>query len=508
MTSLEVRTSRTLRSLSIRTKLLLTMLLLLLMSVSSLFFLHLFSEQRLLSQVRDYTDELSTAIDIAQQQPADAADPKATLNALVAYAERLRRLGVKDVAVTDAADEIQAATNPALVGKRGTQLVQKRLRPRGQEWIIKGVIGDEPAPTQKLSTLRVPLLVSDRRVGYLLITRRVDDFSDLSRQNLYYRLAVTLAVFGLGMAVALFLSTSFSRPLQDLNQAARRVAAGDLGAKVPHAGEDEIGELAHTFNEMVEKLRENQKLAERLHFAERSTALGRLASAVAHEIRNPLNFINLSIDHVRGKLGPEDERRKADFDRILGGVKDEISRLNRLVVEFLSFGKPMRLNSRRCSMERVLRDVAALVDHKARDQGVALDLQIEQDLPELVADPELLKTCFLNLMINAADAMPAGGTLTVSLQKGAKGAHEALVVTVHDTGHGMTPDEIATAFEPYFSTKETGLGLGLSLTRKIVEDHGGEIALSSEPGRGTTARITLPLLPHPAEAHEKQALAS
>jgi signal transduction histidine kinase len=503
VTRLKGRTSRTLRSLSIRTKLLLMMLALLLISVSSLFFLHLISEQRLLAQVRDYTDELSTAIDIAQQQPADAADPKATLNALKAYAERLRRLGVKDVAVTDAADEITAATNPALVGKRAVQ-----LRQRGKEWIVKGVLGDEPAPTQKLSTLRVPLLVGDRRVGYMLITRSVDDFSDLSRQNLYYRLVVTLAVFGVGMAAALYLSKSFSRPLQDLNQAARRVAAGDLDAKVPHAGEDEIGELARTFNEMVEKLRENQQLAERLHFAERSTALGRLASAVAHEIRNPLNFISLSIDHVRGKLGPEDERKKGDFDRILGGVKDEISRLNRLVVEFLSFGKPMRLNTRSCSMERVLRDVAALVDHKARDQGVALAVDIERELPEIVADPELLKTCFLNLMINAADAMPAGGTLTVSLKKGAQGAHDALVVTVQDTGHGMTPEEIATAFEPYFSTKETGLGLGLSLTRKIVEDHGGEIALQSEPGRGTTARITLPLLPQPAEAQEKQALAS
>lgn len=503
MTRLKATTSQTLRSLSIRTKLLLMMLSLLLMSVTALFFLHLASEQRLLAQVRDYTDELSTTIDIAQQQPADAADPKATLKSLQAYAARLRRLGVKDVAVTDAADEVQAATNPALVGKRAVQ-----RRKRGQEWIIKGVIGDEPAPTEKLSTLRVPLILADQRIGYLVITRGVEDFSEMSRQNLYWRLAVTLAVFAVGMLAALFLSTSFSRPLQDLNQAARRVASGDLDAKVPHAGEDEIGELARTFNEMVEKLRENQKLAERLHFAERSTALGRLASAVAHEIRNPLNFINLSIDHVRGKLGPEDERRKGDFERILTGVKDEISRLNRLVVEFLSFGKPMRLNTRPCSLERVLREVAALVDHKARDQGVKLEVETEKELPEIVADPELLKTCFLNLMINAADAMPAGGTLTVALGRGSKDADTELVVTVHDTGHGMTPEEIATAFEPYFSTKETGLGLGLSLTRKIVEDHGGEIALSSEPGRGTTARITLPLLPHPAEAQEKQALAS
>jgi signal transduction histidine kinase len=346
-------------------------------------------------------------------------------------------------------------------------------------------------------------------VGYLLITRSVEDFSELSRENLYSRLAVTVLVFAVGIAAALFLSASFTRPLQALGLAARRVAAGDLQAKVEGGGEDEIGELSRSFNEMVERLRENQQLAERLHFAERSTALGRLASAMAHEIRNPLNFINLSIDHVRGKLGPEDQRRREDFERILTNVKDEISRLNRLVVDFLSFGKPMRLDTRACSLDRVLRDVAALVDHKARDQGVVLSVQTEPGLPEIVADPELLKTCFLNLMINAADAMPAGGMLTVSLLRGERQGRDALIATFKDTGHGMTAEEIAAAFEPYFSTKETGLGLGLALTRKIVQDHGGTIELESGPGQGTTARVTLPLLPQPAAAREQEkALAS
>lgn len=491
------RVRSALHSLQIRTKLLLMMLSLLLLSVSALFFLHLVSSQRLLAQIRDYTDDLSTTIDIAQEQPASGGDLKA---ALAAYAERLREQGVKDVAITDAAEEVQAATNPAMVGKR---VVRKK---KGQEWVIKGVLGDPS--NQKTSTLTVPLVVGDRRVGYLLITRSVEDFSEVSRQNLYWRLAVTLAVFGFGIVAALYLSASFSRPLQDLNQAARRVAAGDLSAKVPRGGDDEIGELSRTFNEMVEKLRENRLLAERLHFAERSTALGRLASAVAHEVRNPLNFINLSIDHVRNKLGPEDERRREDFERILTGVKDELSRLNRLVVEFLSFGRPMKLDTRPCSLERVLRDVAGLVDHKARDQGVVLSVEAEPGLPEIVADPELLKTCFLNLMINAADAMPAGGNLQVALAGGEKDGGAALVVTVRDSGHGMSPEEIAAAFEPYFSTKETGLGLGLALTRKIVEDHGGAIALESQPGHGTVVRITLPLLPHPAAAElETAALA-
>jgi signal transduction histidine kinase len=141
----------------------------------------------------------------------------------------------------------------------------------------------------------------------------------------------------------------------------------------------------------------------------------------------------------------------------------------------------------------VLREVAALVDYKAREQGVRLTLDAEERLPPVIADPELLKTCFLNLMINALDAMPDGGELGVRVGRKAEGASEALLVSVRDNGRGMSAEDVRAAFEPYFSTKETGLGLGLALTRKIVSDQGGSIELESAPGRGTTARIALPL---------------
>ncbi|HKN48150.1 MAG TPA: ATP-binding protein, partial [Candidatus Polarisedimenticolia bacterium] len=338
---------------------------------------------------------------------------------------------------------------------------------------------------------------------YLLITRYLDDFSALGQEAFLKRLLATLAVFGVGILVSLVLSWSFSRPLQDLTNAARRVAAGDLAVKVPEGGSVETDSLSHTFNEMVERLRENRLLEERLHFAERSTALGRLASAVAHEIRNPLNFINLSIDHVRERLAPAEPARRQDFDRILANVKAEVLRLNRLVGDFLSFGKPMRLHPRICAVDDVLKEVAALVDHKARDQGIALAVEAEPGLPRTVADPELLKTCFLNLMINAVDAMPAGGLLKVTVRRiGGEEGSSAIEVTVSDTGRGMTPEEIRGAFEPYYSTKDAGLGIGLALTRKIVSDHGGAIDLDSAPGRGTTARIVLPLAAEPAMAAE------
>jgi signal transduction histidine kinase len=480
------RVSRGLSGLDLKTKLLLMMMSLLVLSSASLFFLHLLSERSLLSQIRDYTDELSTAIEIAQEQPVGEGDPKAVLDA---YAEKLRRLGVKDVTVADTADEVQASTNPNIVGKR---LVRKN-KP-GKEFVVKGVLGDPPSASgQTSSTLTVPILVGDRRMGTLLITRTLDDFSALSHVAFLSRLIATLAVFAVGMGLSIYLAFTLSRPLKELTTAARKVTAGDLSVRVKPEGGDEIAGLSRTFNEMVERLRENRRLEERLHFAERSTALGRLASAVAHEIRNPLNLLNLSIDHVRQRMAPEDAARRAEFDRILETMKSEISRLNRLVGDFLSFGKPMRLDSRLCAVDEVLQEVASLVEHKARDQGIALTVHAEPGLPRIVVDPELLKTCFLNLMINAVDAMPGGGLLSISIHRETNGSGPELVIEVKDTGRGMTPEEVRGAFEPYFSTKDTGLGLGLALTHKIVADHGGSISLESAPDRGTAARISLPI---------------
>lgn len=490
-----------LHNLSLKTKLLLMMVSLLLLSISSLFLLHLYSEKRLISQLRDYTEDLSTAIEVFQEQPAavEGGDLKATLDR---FAQKLRQLGVKDVSIADASDEVQASTNPENVGKRVLR-TNKKKGPKA--YVIRGVLGEENRGAgAKTSTLTVPIVVGEQRIGTLLIRSTLEDFSALSQEAFLSRLVATLGVFALGMLVSLYLSWSLIRPLHRLTEGAQQVAAGDLGVHVSPGGGGEIATLARSFNEMVERLREHRALEERLHFAERTTALGRLASAVAHEIRNPLNFINLSIDHVRERLAPEDEKKRGDFDRILMNMKAEISRLNRLVGDFLSFGKPMRLHPRLVSIEEVLRDVAALVDHKARDQGITLNVSADEGLPRVVADPELLKTCFLNLMINGVDAMPEGGVLALAVRRAAGEPSEMLVITVRDNGHGMSAEDIQSAFEPYFSTKDTGFGLGLALTRKIVADHGGTIVLESAPGQGTTARITLPLLGDRAAASSSQ----
>jgi signal transduction histidine kinase len=477
-----------LRSRSLRAQLQLMMLSLLALSIGSLFVLHLFSERAMLARIRDYTEELSTAIEITQEQPGSGADPQ---KAVLAYAEKLRKLGVRDVSIADAgAEVVQASTDPRIVGK-------KLARRRGPaEYVIRGVLGDEATlghPTT--SSLTVPIVVGDRRVGYVVITRILDDFSALSQTALASRIAATLAVFALGMLLSLVLASAVSRPVQALTDAARRVAAGDLSAQVRASGSDELGALARTFNQMVERLGESRALEERLRVAERSTAMGRFAAALAHEIRNPLNAISLTIDHVRTRLAPEGDAQRSEFQALMTTLKSEVARLNRLVGDFLSSGQPARLDPRPCDVGQVVRETAALVEHKARDQSIAVELDVPAELPATLADPELLKTCLLNLVLNAFEAMPAGGRVLVSTRLEGEPDAPAIAVLVSDTGVGMSRRAAASAFEPYFSTKEAGVGLGLALVSRIVEGHGGGVTLESTPGQGTSVRLVLPLRP-------------
>ena len=462
------------------------MLSLLVLSIGSLFVLHFFSERALLARVRDYTEELSTAIEITQEQPGGGADLQ---KAVQAYAEKLRQLGVRDVSIADASAEVvQASTDPRIVGKK----LGRRRGPA--EYVIRGVLGDDaPRSHPTTSNLTVPIVVGDRRVGYVVITRILDDFSVLSQTALASRVAATLAVFALGMLLSLVLASAVSRPVQALTDAAGRVAAGNLSARVSASGSDELGALALTFNKMVERLEESRALEERLRVAERSTAMGRFASALAHEIRNPLNSISLTIDHVRSRLAPEDEARHGEFQTLMATLKSEVTRLNRLVGDFLSSGQPARLDPRPCDVGAVVRETAALVQHKARDQAIEVEVDAPPGLPATVADPELLKTCFLNLVLNAFEAMPEGGRLSLATRLEGPPDARAIAVVVSDTGVGMSPEAAAIAFEPYFSTKEAGVGLGHALVSRIVEGHGGRVALDSTPGQGTSVRLLIPV---------------
>jgi signal transduction histidine kinase len=300
---------------------------------------------------------------------------------------------------------------------------------------------------------------------------------------------IAFAFLGLLLIVTIAIFTKrITRPITELGRVAEKVAEGNLDFGAPVSGPKEMRTLSQTFNEMLSGLRSKRNLEELLQRAERSAVVGRLASGIAHEIRNPLNFINLSIDHLRASFAPKEDPSRAQYIHMLTTIKDELARLNRLVTDFLGYGRPAKLKIREVDARSLIEEVRDLVNTQAEQQGVAVN--IEQDGhgdAKLQGDAELIKTCFSNLMINAIQAMPSGGALNISLRPD----NGFLEIKFADTGVGIMPEDLGQIFEPYYSTKETGIGLGLPLTKKIIEEHGGKINVESGLGRGTTFTVTL-----------------
>lgn len=307
---------------------------------------------------------------------------------------------------------------------------------------------------------------------------------------------IATALLGLGLLLlTALISRRFTRPVTELARAAQRVTAGDLDFAVAATQRNEVGTLSRTFNEMIAGLRRNRDLEEQLQRAERSAVVGRLASGIAHEIRNPLNFMNLSIDHLQArfvtppKSETDAEATRKEAAHILGLIKDEIARLNRLVSDFLSYGRPAKIKLKDISARALLEEVIGLVHTQAEQQGVKIQLQVPtENEAHFEADAEQIKTCFSNLVINAVQAMPQGGELNITVIP----AEPMLQFEFQDTGSGIEADPIEQIFEPYYSTKDTGIGLGLPLTKKLIEDHGGEIHVRSERGSGTSFIVALP----------------
>ena len=256
-----------------------------------------------------------------------------------------------------------------------------------------------------------------------------------------------------------------------------------------------MARLAGTFNQMIERLRENRALQERLNEAEKSSLLGRFAATVAHEVRNSLNFINLSIDQVRAKHSRTDERSLREFQRNLANIKEEVSRLNRLVNEFLSAGRQAPPKLAPCDLRTLVESSISLVEKQANNQKISIATDLAEGLPPVHADAEQIKTCFLNILTNAIQAMPRGGRIGISTRRvSGQGTPDAVELRFVDTGPGIRYEDRDKVFAPYFSTKTTGFGLGLAITKKILEDHGGRIYVSDGEPPGAVVVVEIPLL--------------
>ena len=309
----------------------------------------------------------------------------------------------------------------------------------------------------------------------------------------------TVGAIAICAVLVLTLSLVFSRPMLELQDKIQRVRDGDLDVTVSFAGRtDDVGRLGRNFNQMVAQLRESRREIQRLHNTQMSRAehlatLGELAAGLAHEIRNPLAGIAGVMDII-GRDLPE----KSPARDVLKDVRQEVMRVNRIVSDLLETARPRPPEFRASDLNATAEHAVIFARQQALSQPVRVELHKAEAMPPVEHDSAQINQVLLNLMLNAIQSMDnvnadaktaAPGVVDVVVE-----ARDGLaVVSVRDTGKGIKPEHLGNIFRPFYTTKGQGTGLGLSLAKRIVEDHGGEIQVTSEVGKGSTFEVLLPM---------------
>src|SRR3954467_2019007 len=302
-----------------------------------------------------------------------------------------------------------------------------------------------------------------------------------------------IAVIGLSLLalaaglLLTWLSNRALRPIAGLTQAAQRLGRGapDVVA-VPEGGGDELALLAHEFNAMAQRLaareRELRAQGEALLRSERLAAIGRIAAQITHEIRNPLSSISLNAEEL-GERAP-------GARELCDAIVREVDRLAAITEEYLRFARLPKPSMQRADVNEVVRDLLDFVRPELAAAGVSVDLRLSPELPRVLADVAQLRQLLLNLVRNAREAMPGGGSLEVST----RGGEGAVDIEVRDGGPGIEPARLQRIFDPFFTTKERGTGLGLAMAQEIAQEHGGQLTCESVVGRGTAFTLRLPVV--------------
>jgi len=297
-------------------------------------------------------------------------------------------------------------------------------------------------------------------------------------------LAILIGAAGLAVALGMFFFTWRTlRPLGVLRRRARQLAGGDYAQRTGVTSRDEIGDLAREFDAMADALREREQ---RLIRSERLATVGRMAAQIAHEVRNPLSSIGLNAELLGDELpGQADEAR-----RLVASIIGEVDRLAEITETYLRFARLPRPKLEREDLGELVASVVDLARGELVQAGIALHVEVPPDLPEMMADEGQLRQALINLIRNAREALVGAPAKRLSIAVSVDG--DRLLLRVADSGAGIAPGDVAKIFDPFFSTKAQGTGLGLALVQQIVIDHGGTIEVDSAPGTGTTFTLRFP----------------
>ena len=326
--------------------------------------------------------------------------------------------------------------------------------------------------------------------GMLLFLLATVSLEDTDRHRLLL-IAGSGAVAICGVVIVV-LVTTIQRPMVELQDQMERVGEGDLTASVSFAKRnDEIGDLGRNFNLMVQQLRESREEIEHLHRTQMSRAehfatLGELATGLAHEIRNPLAGIAGVIEIV-GRDLPASSPAKA----VVKDVREEIAQINRILTDLLGTARPRASEMRPSDLNTTVEHAVMLARQQVLSKPIKIDFAPAAELLEVEHDSDQVHQVLLNLLLNSVQAIEGSGLVRVAVFS--KEGGDDAVITVTDTGRGIPAEHLPNIFRPFYTTKGNGTGLGLSLARRIIEEHHGRIEVASSSGKGTTFSVTLPL---------------
>jgi two-component system nitrogen regulation sensor histidine kinase NtrY len=392
------------------------------------------------------------------------------------------------------------ANGPAQNAERLQPLIDAVRKASASEKSEQETITWTPDPASAEMFHAIPLRGRQNELlGVLLVGSSRHDAVMLARRIRNLALGVGGGALALCLLLGAWISTRVTRPVEQLAAAARAVAGGDWSARVDARGRDEVGELGRAFNDMTRQLAAQR---DRLVQVERVAAWRELARRLAHELKNPLFPLQITVENLQRARTASPEQFDEVFREATEALRAELANLNAIVGRFSDFARMPAPHLESVDVNEAVRGAVRLFEPQFSAVGkppITTEYYLAQELPAIQADPQLLHRALQNLVLNSMDAMPTGGTLTLRTEQ----RNGAVRVEVADTGAGLTREECVRLFTPYYTSKQHGTGLGLAIVQSVVSDHGGKISVESEPGRGTTFRIELPIVSaaHTAETH-------
>lgn len=381
-----------------------------------------------------------------------------------------------------------------LLDARGEVVETRDFRSGGRV----GRLGNSGPPGRDVIAVRMPLLNrpeclgchrgQGKELGALLIEAPLDRAqASIVEHKRRHIVTGLLALLALGLISLAVVRTLVFRPTRRILSVMRDIREGRLHARLRGVLVGEFGLIAEGLNSMVDKLEKDRREIIELHRRQvtqmdRLVSLGELAANFAHEVRNPLTGISSAMQVLRRGIPENDPRRE-----LLGKVMEQTERLNKTMDSFLSYARVPETEARPVDLREPLRRVRFLIEPRLRAQGVEFSEDIPAELPRVSGDPGQFQQVLLNLCLNSLQAMEKGGRLEVSARR----KEGELLVEVRDTGFGVPPELLDKVFQPFFTTRPQGSGLGLPIARQIVEAHGGEIWMESVPGQGTSVFLRL-----------------